>query len=214
MRIQSLVPALLAAGLALGCDVNSSPTVPEVDRSESVVVVEVEKPLLEEEVEIIDKDKDGVVCVKPTPSDHLVLKDANPTSSQLCPPSFVQKGKGTTIKWQKEWFLEDENMNGVICAKQVGSGSWVVKDDNQATPSQPCPPAFYVSGGVPKHKVPAEDLASADDNRNGIVCLKVVEGSGNFLLDDDNEATPSQPCPPPFGVESTGEVIEVPAQPK
>jgi hypothetical protein len=211
MRTRIAVPVLITT-LLLGCD--RTPADPAVDALYSTVLTEIEKPVLEEEAALVDKDGDGLVCVKNTPSDHLVLKEANPTPSQACPPSFLHKGKGSTIKWEKEWFSEDENRNGVICAKQTGSGSWVVKDDSEATPSQPCPPAFYVAGSVKPHKVPAEDLAAADDNRNGHICLKVAEGTGNFLIHDDNTATPSQPCPPAFAIEATGEVIEVPADPK
>lgn len=77
------------------------------------------------------------------------------------------------IEVDKTWFTEDSNKNGVVCVKFLANGKEIVKDDNLATPSQPCPPAFNLVGNVKTAiKLPFDDLVAADDNRNGAVCLK------------------------------------------
>ena len=85
--------------------------------------------------------------------------------------------------------------------KFVGDDKTIVKDDSDATPSQPCPTSLYVAGGAPKGpKVNAEDLTAADADGDGIVCVNAV-ASGNFIVHDDNaDVTPSQPCPPAWFV--------------
>ena len=164
--------------------------------STDLVVTELDRVVTEEEFAIADKDKAAGICVKGTTSDHLLMKDANAaTPSQLCPPAWQFVGKPTAIKIQKEWFSEDRNANGQVCVKFVGDDKTIVKDDNEATPSQPCPAAFSPVGSAPKGpKVDAEDLKAADDDADGFVCVNAV-ASGNFIVHDDNNATPSQPCP-------------------
>ena len=105
-----------------------------------------------------------------------------------------------------------------MCVKFVGDDKTIVKDDNAGTPSQPCPPAFTpalgkTSSGGPQ--VSAEDVMAADDNNNGKVCVNAL-ASGNFIIRDDNDATPSQPCPPAWAVypgTTSGGGGEGPAEP-
>lgn len=160
-------------------------------------MMEFERTVTEEDFALADIDKANGICAKGTSSGDLIMKDANPaTPSQPCPPAWQFLGKPMAIKIQQEWFTEDKNANGQVCVKFVGDNKTIVKDDNENTPSQPCPPAFEPVGKAPSGpKVSAEDLAEADENRNGLVCVNAV-ASGNFIVRDDNAATPSQPCPP------------------
>jgi len=158
-----------------------------------------------EEFSLADENGNQVVCVKQTPSEQLLSKDDNlATPSQPCPPSYQVVGKvGSTIKVDKTWFTEDGNKNGVVCVKLLGNGKEIVKDDNAATPSQPCPPSFNLIGNSKSGtKLPFDDLLAADDNANGTVCLKTWDATSNHIVHDDNLATPSQPCPPSFAVVS------------
>ena len=185
--------------ILLACGDNPAPTeaaLPVIKPSAEIVVTELDRVVTEEEFTIADKDKAAGVCVKGTTSDHLLMKDANAaTPSQPCPPAWQFVGKPTAIKIRKEWFSEDRNANGQVCVKFVGDDKTIVKDDNEATPSQPCPAAFSPVGSAPKGpKVDAEDLKAADDDADGFVCVNAV-ASGNFIVHDDNNATPSQPCP-------------------
>lgn len=199
-------PARIAAAIAiavlpvtLACS-GDAPVAPKVFTPASplleLVTTELDRVVTEEEFAIADKDKAAGICVKGTTSDHLLMKDANAaTPSQLCPPAWQFVGKPTAIKIRKEWFSEDRNANGQVCVKFVGDDKTIVKDDNEATPSQPCPAAFSPVGSAPKGpKVDAEDLKAADDDADGFVCVNAV-ASGNFIVHDDNNATPSQPCP-------------------
>jgi hypothetical protein len=198
--------ALLVATLLAACAGDmTSPTPTPTDRSFTLITIEEEKTIPDAEFDLADEDKVLGICVKETPSGHLVLKDANAaTPSQLCPPPFVAKVKGESIKIQKEWFLEDENRNGAICVKETGAGRWLVVDDNLNTPSQPCPPAYHSINPpeAPPHKIPGSLLAEADDNFNAMVCVHIADGSGNFVVRDDNLDLPGQPCPPSFFVEN------------
>jgi hypothetical protein len=160
-----------------------------------------------EEFALADENGNQLVCVKQTPTEQLLYKDDEAgTPSQPCPPSYQVVGFGQGIKVDKAWFSEDGNKNGVVCVKFLGNGKEIVKDDNTATPSQPCPPAFNPVGksGAVKIKLPFDDMVAADDNANGSVCLKTWELTNNFIVHDDNLATPSQPCPPSFAVVQYG----------
>jgi hypothetical protein len=195
-----LALAVSAVPLVLACRDASGPsaTAPGVVRSAAeLVAVEIDRTVTEEEFAIADKDKTAGICFKGTSSTHVLMKDANAaTPSQPCPPSWEFLGKPAGIKIQKEWFSEDKNENGQVCVKFVGDDKTIVKDDNAATPTQPCPPAFSPVGQAPAGpKVDAEDLAAADDDRDGMVCVNAV-ASGNFIVQEDNNATPTQPCPP------------------
>ena len=179
-----------------------SPTTPQLELVSVTTTVAVPA----EEFAVADENGNAVTCVKQTPSGQLLYKDDNPaTPSQPCPPSYQVVGKvGSTIKVDTMWFTEDANENGVVCVKVLANGKEIVKDDNAATPSQPCPPSFnlMVLGKSPavKVKIPLDDLLAADDNGNKTVCLKTWETTSNFIVHDDNTATPSQPCPPSFAV--------------
>lgn len=163
--------------------------------SADLVVAEVDRVVTEEEFAIANKDVSSGICAKGTSSTHVLMKDASPTPSQLCPPAWEYLGKAAAIKVRTEWFSEDKNSNGQVCVKFVGDDKTIVKDDNEATPSQPCPAAFSPVGKPPAGpKVDAEDLKAADDDADGMVCVNAV-ASGNFIVHDDNNATPSQPCP-------------------
>jgi hypothetical protein len=171
-----------------------------------MVVIEEEVMIPAADFDETDLDKNDRVCVKDTPSATLVMKEANEnTPSQPCPPPFLLKGKAEAIKIQKEWLLEDDNRNGAVCVKETGAGKFIVKDDNEATPSQPCPPAYMaIATGkqAPGPKIPVKLFAEADDNRNGTVCWRLMEESKNFVIKDDNPDLPSQPCPPAYSIES------------
>jgi hypothetical protein len=43
----------------------------------------------------------------------------------------------------------DDGVDGVVCVNAVASGNFIVPDDNNTTPSQPCAPGWYVHGGRP-----------------------------------------------------------------
>jgi hypothetical protein len=174
-------------------------------------MMEFERFVTAEEYALADADGANGICVKGTPSGDLLMKDANAaTPSQPCPPAWQFIGKPMGIKVQKEWFTEDKNGNGQVCVKFVGDDKTIVKDDNANTPSQPCPPAFSPVGKSPAGpKVSAEDLAAADGDKNGVVCVKAFS-SGNFIVRDDNPATPSQPCPPSWYVSGGGKGGEEP----
>jgi hypothetical protein len=34
-----------------------------------------------------------------------------------------------------------------VCVNAAASGNFIVRDDNNATPSQPCPPSWFLYGG-------------------------------------------------------------------
>jgi len=166
--------------------------------------MEIDRVVTAEEFAIADKDQTGGICVKGTSSDNLLMMDANAaTPSQPCPPAWQFVGKPMGIKITKEWFTEDKNANGLVCVKFVGDTKTIVKDDNAGTPSQPCPPSFSPVGKTPGGpKVDAEDLKAADGDSDGLICVNAL-ASGNFLARDDNDATPSQPCPPSWFVFSS-----------
>ena len=195
------VAVLLAVAAPLACSDPSGPNGsgsyqsagPKLD----LVVTEIERTVTEEEFAMADVEKSIGICVKGTSSTNLLMKDANAaTPSQPCPPGWTYMGKPTAIKIHKEWFTEDKNANGQVCVKFVGDSKTIVKDDNATTPTQPCPPSYSPVGSAPKGPAAeAEDAAEADHNANGYVCINAQE-SGNFIVKDDNEATPSQPCPP------------------
>ena len=153
-----------------------------------------------------DENLNGTVCVKDLPSGRLLLRDDNlNTPSQPCPPSYSLKGKGQAVKINGDWATEDDNANGNVCVKEVAPGRYVVKDDNLQTPSQPCPPAFMVTTvGKGGGDIPAGPASEADDNANGVVCIHIVDESGDAIVKDDNLATPSQPCPPAYSVVGFG----------
>lgn len=195
----------IALPLAFAC---SDPSAPNGDASRrttaptfDLVITEIDRVVTEEEFALADVDKAGGICVKGTSSTNLLMKDANAaTPSQPCPPAWQFVGKPMGIKIQKEWFTEDKNLNGTVCVKFVGDSKTIVKDDNVNTPSQPCPPAFSPIGKAPAGpKVDAEDLAAADEDGDSMVCVNAM-ASGNFITRDDNNATPSQPCPPSWYV--------------
>jgi hypothetical protein len=167
--------------------------VPSLD----LVTTEIEVAISAEEFALADKDGIGGICAKATSSDNLLEKDANAaTPSQPCPAGWAFVGKPQGVKVKKEWFTEDKNENGMVCVKFVNDTKTIVKDDNAGTPSQPCPPSFYPVGKAPAGpKADAEDLQAADEDGDQLVCVNAV-ASGNFIVRDDNNATPSQPCPP------------------
>jgi len=203
-RTASLVVMGTLAFTACASDAGDpfSPTTPQLELVSVTTTVAVPA----EEFAVADENGNAVTCVKQTPSGQLLYKDDNPaTPSQPCPPSYQVVGKvGSTIKVDKTWFTEDKNENGVVCVKLLDNGKEIVKDDNAATPSQPCPPSFNLVGNAKtgKVKLPFDDMVAADDNANDTVCLKTLETTSAFIVHDDNLATPSQPCPPSFAVVS------------
>jgi hypothetical protein len=56
--------------------------------------------------------------------------------------------------------------------------------------------------------IPAEEFSLADENANGLVCVKQTP-SGELLSKDDDASTPSQPCPPSYRVVGRGDAISV-----
>ena len=154
------------------------PTIPSLE----LVVVEIDRTVSEAEFAEADVDKAGGICVKGTSSTHVLMKDANAaTPSQPCPPAWEFLGKAAAIKIRKEWFSEDKNANGQVCVKFVGEDKTIVKDDNAATPSEPCPPAFSPVGKAPAGPmVDAENLVAADDDADGTVCVNAL-ASGNLF---------------------------------
>lgn len=153
-----------------------------------------------------DENENGTICVKDTPSGHFLIRDDNlNTPSQPCPPSYAVIGKGKAVKNSGDWTAEDDNGNGAVCVKEVAPGRFVVKDDNLQTPSQPCPPSFLpTTVGKGGGDIPAGPASEADDNGNGVVCLHIVDGTGDAIVRDDNLATPSQPCPPAYSAVGLG----------
>jgi hypothetical protein len=219
------VAALIAVAIpfVVACRDVSAPTVASRPSAPSfdVITTEVERFVTDEEFALADADKVAGVCMKGTSSTNLVIKDANPaTPSQPCPPAWTYTDKPSSIKLPVNWETEDKNRNGYVCVKyvgDVGTSKSVVKDDNLSTPSQPCPPSFTYVGKPPSGpKVDADDVAAADDDGDGMVCVNAV-ASGNFIVRDDNNATPSQPCPPSwyvFGAKGGGGADPAePAQP-
>jgi hypothetical protein len=197
---------LAAAMMACSSEITQPVGAPQL----TIVVIEEERMIPDVDFDEADKDKTNGICVKDTPSGTLVLKDANEqTPSQLCPPPFLFKGKAEPVKIGKEWFLEDENRNGVVCAKETGAGRFIVKDDNTETPSQPCPPAFITAGATKDTRpdIPAKLLAEADDNDNGMVCVRIMENSANWVVKDDDLNLPSQLCPPSYSLEFVGKKV-------
>jgi len=165
-----------------------------------------EKPVPDGSFSEADENGNGAVCVKATPSGRFLIKDDNlNTPSQPCPPSYGFTGKGKGVKPNTEWADEDDNGNGNVCVKEVAAGRFIVKDDNLATPSQPCPPAYMLTTiGRGGGEIPAGPASEADDNLNGLVCIHIVAGTGDAIVKDDNLATPSQPCAPSYSVEGVG----------
>ncbi len=210
--------AVLVVPLGFACsDPSAPPDVRGLARTSfDLVTTEIDRTVSAEEFALADIDGTGGICVKGTSSTNLLMKDANAaTPSQPCPPAWQFVGKPMGIKIQKEWFSEDKNANGTVCVKYVGADKTIVKDDNANTPSQPCPPSFSPVGKAPSGpKVDAEDVAAADDDGDGIVCVNAA-ASGNFIVRDDNNATPSQPCPPSWFVYGAkgGGGAEPPADP-
>jgi hypothetical protein len=208
-RFSAPVVAIVIAAVSLAaCSTDiTTPAPVAVDPTLAIVVTVEEQMLSAVDFEEANTDKVNGICVKDTPSGTVILKDANEnTPSEPCPPAFLYKGKPEAIEIRKEWAIEDENRNGTVCVKETGAGRFIVKDDNEATPSEPCPPAFITAGGgkVPGPKVPAPELAQADDNDNAMVCVRVMEQSGNVVVKDDNPNLPSQPCPPSYMLEFVG----------
>lgn len=209
MRHSLVTLAIVSCSVALiscGDGDVQPPLAPMLHATELSTVEEITSiKIPDDEFKETDANLNGRVCAKDTPSGGLVLTDDNEqTPSQQCPPAFaIYSGYDMVpINPIKEG---DDNRNGVVCAKSTASGGTIVRDDNPATPSQPCPPAFEVVGTFrdPAPKVKEEDLIAADANKNSLVCLK-QNASGNFLISDDNTATPSQPCAPAFMATTIG----------
>ena len=72
-----------------------------------------------------DRNADGTMCVKTTPSGHQVRIDnaAIAGHSGECPPEFLVTG---TMAGNSR----DQNENGTVCVKTTPSGEVVVVDDN------------------------------------------------------------------------------------
>jgi hypothetical protein len=173
-----------------------------------------EKPVPDGDVTEADENANGTVCSKGTSSGNVLSKDDNlNTPSQPCPPGFALIGKGGAVKIPADFSNEDDNLNGIVCWKEKKPGVYIAKDDNLNTPSEPCPPSYNVMGASKGPQVPAEDIAEADDNDNGFVCVKVIESNNHFLLKDDNLNTPSQPCPPAYALEAAKKKKKDPAPP-
>ena len=200
---------LVGAAALAACTTDVTTPVSElrsVDGIRGSLLIDVEKMVPDADFDEADKDLSKAACVKDTPDGDLILRDDNVnTPSQPCPPPFLFVGKGSSIPIRKEWVKEDENMNGIICVKETGADKFIVKDDNLSTPSQPCPPAFYTSGGKVGKKIPFDLAAEGDDNFNRQVCLH-NSGTGNYVVKDDNLDLPSQPCPPAYSLEPVGKV--------
>ena len=215
-RILALVAiAILPAMFA--CSDPAAPIIRDRSRatapSVALVTGYVSRIVTAEEFALADEDNAFGICVKATPSADLLMKDANAaTPSQPCPPAWQFLGTPMTIFIQHEWFTEDKNANGTVCVKFVGGEKTIVKDDNASTPSQPCPPAFSPVGQAPSGpQVDAEDLQAADQDGDKMVCVNPV-ASGNFIVRDDNNATPSQPCPPSWYLYTSGTMEPPPAE--
>jgi hypothetical protein len=111
---------------------------------------------------------------------------------------------------EDEFGVADENGNNVLCVKQTPSEQLLYKDDEGATPSQPCPPSYKAVGkgqGILVDKV----WFSEDENKNGAICVKLL-ANGNEIVKDDNAVTPSQPCPPAFNLvgKTPGITVKIP----
>jgi hypothetical protein len=205
---------LAVSGLTACSDTSSPRSLSSRDASSDLVPMEFEKAITTEEFAAANVNGVGGICVKSTTSGDVLMTDAHDeTPSQPCPPAWQFVGKPMGIKTVKEWFTEDKNGNGLVCVKFVGVDKTIVKDDNANTPSQPCPPAFSPVGKAPSGpKVDADDLAAADADGDGMVCLNAT-ASGNFIVRDDNNATPSQPCPPSWLLYSGKKGGDEPAPP-
>lgn len=192
-------------GLSACASDTASPVAPSTRPQLELITVTALVTIPPEEFALADENANGLVCVKQTPSGQLLLRDDNAqTPSQPCPPSYRAENRGAQFEVDQTWFSEDENRNGAVCVKLLANGNEIVKDDNTATPSQPCPPAFNLVGKTPGIKIPLADVIAADDNKNLTVCVKTWETTKNVMVRDDNTATPSQPCPPAFTVASFG----------
>jgi hypothetical protein len=204
------VTSALLFALIAACSPDITPMAP-LPNAPVFDLAEVEKPVPEDVIKGADDNLNGLVCAKGTPSGQVLARDDNMnTPSQPCPPAFALIGKGGAVKVPADFSADDENRNGVVCWKETRPGVYIAKDDVLETPSQPCPPGFNLSGVAKQPQVPAKDLAEADDNSNGVVCVNVIDATKDFIVKDDNLETPSQPCPPAFSVETPGKKEEVP----
>ena len=92
----------------------------------------------------------------------------------------------------EEFAVADENGNNVTCVKQTPSEQLLYKDDNPATPSQPCPPSYQVVGKVGLTIKVDKTWFTEDENKNGIVCVKVLANGNEIVKDDkDGDAEPA-----------------------
>ena len=214
-RLSAALAAFLLP-LGIACHDPSAPAqgarplgLPSLD----LVITAIEVAVSAEEVALADKDGDNAICGKLTSSDNALLKDANAaTPSQPCPAGW-ELLKTPKVTGTKGTYTEDKNANGLVCIKDLTNGKSIVKDDNTGTPSQPCPPAFLPYGKPPTGpKADAEDLQAADEDADHLVCVNAV-ASGNFIVRDDNNATPSQPCPAGWAAVNVGKGGDDPADP-
>jgi hypothetical protein len=203
----------------LACSDSGVEPVSHVSRARSapdLVSATVDRVITAEEFALADVDKVAGICTKTTSSTNILMKDANAaTPSQPCPAGWGPLSSPATLTVSYEWWMDDDkNGNGAVCVRFVGTdGKAIVKDDNTATPSQPCPPSFTISGKISAPKVDADAVTAADDDGDKMVCVHALP-SGNFIARDDNNATPSQPCPPAWAVVSaSGGGAEDPADP-
>jgi hypothetical protein len=194
--------------LLLACRDSGVEPVSHVSRTRSapdLVAATVDRVITEEEFALADADKVAGICTKPTSSTNILMKDANAaTPSQPCPAGWGPLSGPATLTVSYGWSTDDDkNGNGAVCVKFVGTdGKAIVKDDNTATPSQPCPPSFTISGKISAPKVDADAVTAADDDGDKMVCVHALP-SGNFIARDDNDnVTPSQPCPPAWAIVS------------
>ena len=124
------------------------------------------------------------------------------TSSTSLPSmaSFVTE---TEVLIADEDFAEaDADASNGICVKDTPDGDLILRDANEQTPSQLCPPPFKYVGKAQPVKIIKEWLEE-DANMNGVICVKET-GNGRFIVKDDNLNTPSQPCPPAYAVMGGG----------
>ena len=205
--VAALAVAVAVLALAAACADIAAPTtqLAAAGPARDLVITELDVTISAEEFDVADVSKALGICVKGTPSGNVLMMDANEqTPSQPCPPAWQYIGKPQGIKIHKEWFTDDKNGNGQVCVKFVGTDKTIVKDDNMNTPSQPCPPSYNVVGGKKSGgpNVDGDGLAAADEDHDGLVCVNAV--GDNFIVRDDNNATPSQPCPPAWYVIGKG----------
>jgi len=84
-------------------------------------------------------------------------------------------------------------------------GAFLVADDRGDRGAQLCQAPFLLrTGPTMQTELLASELATTDDNRNGLLCMRTATATGNVMVHDDTPGDEFGACRFDFALEQTG----------